>query len=238
MSEVRIRQAHKSSALPRVLPFAVYIFFLALSEIIAWLSAHVSSLAAYSQSAALWLYPVKTAAVLAALLYFWPCYDELKSKTKITLRDVLLAVGIGLFVYLVWVRIDWPWAQQGEASGYDPWLAGGAAGNVLAAVRLFGAVLVVPVMEELFWRSFLLRYLISSRFEQVPLGTFTLFSFLATIVLFGLEHHLWLAGMIAGVAYTLLLYRTGRLWPSILAHAVTNLALGVHVLMTQEWSWW
>jgi CAAX prenyl protease-like protein len=238
VSEVGIRQAHKSPALPRVLPFTVYLFFLALSELIAWLSPHVSALAAFAGSAELWLYPFKTAAVLGALLYFWPCYDELKGKTKITVQDVLLAVGVGLFVYLVWVSIDWPWAQLGQPSGYNPWLAGAAAGNVLAAVRLFGAVLVVPVMEELFWRSFLLRYLISPRFEQIPLGTFTVFSFLVTLVLFGLEHHLWLAGMIAGAAYTLLLYRTGRLWPSIIAHAVTNLALGVHVLFTQEWSWW
>ena len=50
--------------------------------------------------------------------------------------------------------------------------------------------------------------------------------------------YLWLAGMLAGVAYTLLLYWTGRLWPCIFAHAVTNLALGIHVLVTGEWEWW
>jgi len=56
-------------------------------------------------------------------------------------------------------------------------------------------------------------------------------------VLFGLEHHLWLAGMMAGAVYTLLLYTTRRLWPCILAHAITNLMLGAHVLMTGEWRW-
>jgi CAAX prenyl protease-like protein len=93
-------------------------------------------------------------------------------------------------------------------------------------------------MEELFWRSFLLRYLISPHFQAVRLGTFTPFSFVATVVLFGVEHDLWLAGMMAGAAYTLLLYKTGRLWPCILAHAVTNLSLGIHVLMTGQWQWW
>jgi CAAX prenyl protease-like protein len=93
-------------------------------------------------------------------------------------------------------------------------------------------------MEELFWRSFLLRYLISPRFKTVRLGALTPFSFVVTVVLFGLEHDLWLAGMMAGVAYTLLLNRTGNLWSCVLAHAVTNLALGVHVLMTEEWRWW
>ena len=79
---------------------------------------------------------------------------------------------------------------------------------------------------------------ISSGAMAITATTFTAFSFLTTLVLFGLEHHLWLAGMMAGAAYTLLLYGTRRLWPSIIAHAVTNLALGVHVLLTQEWNWW
>ena len=230
--------AQGSPALPRVLPFAVYIGFLALSELIGWLTPHFPAVAALGAPAVLWLYPLKTAAVLLVLLYFWPRYDELKGKTKVTPRDALIAVAVGIFVYLIWVRIDWPWAQQGQASGYNPFLVGGTVGTVLATIRMVGAVLVVPVMEELFWRSFFIRYLISPRFETIPLGTFTIFSFLATVGLFGVEHHLWLAGMIAGAAYTLLLYATGRLWPCIIAHAVTNLALGVHVLLTQEWTWW
>ena len=230
--------AHGSPALPRVLPFAVYIGFLALSELIGWLSPHFPAVAALGASATLWLYPLKTAAVLAVLLYFWPRYDELNGTPKLTPRDVLIAVAVGVFVYLIWVRMDWPWAQQGQASGYNPFLAGEVMGGVLATVRLLGAGLLVPVMEELFWRSFLLRYLISPRFEAVPLGTFTILSFVATVVLFGLEHHLWLAGMMAGAAYTLLLYTTKRLWPCIIAHAVTNLVLGFHVLLTHEWTWW
>ena len=109
---------------------------------------------------------------------------------------------------------------------------------MLATVRLIGAALVVPIMEELFWRSFLLRYLITPKFTTIPVGTFTPMSWLITIVLFGLEHHLWFAGMVAGLAYTLLCYLTGRLWPAIIAHGVTNLCLGIHVLVTEEWYWW
>ena len=108
----------------------------------------------------------------------------------------------------------------------------------LAGIRIFGASVVVPIMEELFWRSFLIRWIVNTRFESVPLGTFTVGSFLITVVLFGLEHNLWLAGMMAGAAYNLLLYRTGRIWPCILAHGLTNFLLGVHVLVTQEWQWW
>ena len=229
--------AQSSGALPRVLPFAIYLFFLALAEVIAWTLPHLSAVAALGPLANLWIYPLKTAAVLAVLVYFWPRYDELNAARTIKPRDIMLAVVVGVVVYWLWVRMDWPWATQGPSGGYNPLLAGDL-GKVLVAIRLLGAVIVVPVMEELFWRSFLLRYLISPRFETVPLGTFTAFSFLTTLVLFGLEHHLWLAGMMAGAAYTLLLYGTRRLWPSIIAHAVTNLALGVHVLLTQEWYWW
>ena len=237
MIGVLLAHAQRSGALPRVLPFAIYLFFVALAEVIAWAWPHLSAVAALGPWANLWIYPIKTAAVLAVLVYFWPRYDELNAPRAVKPRDVLLAVVVGVVVYWLWVRMDWPWATQGQPGGYNPLLAGDL-GKVLVAIRLLGAVIVVPVMEELFWRSFLLRYLISSRFEAVPLGTFTVFSFLATVTLFGLEHHLWLAGMMAGAAYTLLLYGTRRLWPSIIAHAVTNLALGIHVLLTQEWNWW
>jgi len=134
--------------------------------------------------------------------------------------------------------MDFSWATQGQASGYNPFQAGAGFGLVLAGIRLLGASLVVPFMEEIFWRSFIIRYIISTDFRAVPIGKFTLASFLISVVLFGVEHHFWLAGMMAGAIYNLLLYKTGRIWPCILAHTVTNLALGVHVLITKEWIWW
>jgi CAAX prenyl protease-like protein len=149
-----------------------------------------------------------------------------------------MVIVVGVLVYVAWVRMDWSWAMQGQPTGYNPFQAGTGMGVVLAAIRIFGAGVVVPVMEELFWRSFLIRYLVTPTFTMVRLGTFTPLSFGATVVLFGLEHHLWLAGMLAGAAYNLLLYKTHRLWPCILAHAITNLLLGIHVLLTGEWHWW
>ncbi|HJU03976.1 MAG TPA: CAAX prenyl protease-related protein [Nitrospiraceae bacterium] len=225
---------------PRILPFAAYLVFLALAQGIPWMAERVPSLVPWKLHADLWLYPVKTVAVAGLLIHFWPKYHELKGRVFHDHRDGWGAVGVGLIVYLAWVHMDWPWAIQGneETSGYDPFRAGDHIGAGLAVVRIFGASVVVPIMEELFWRSFLLRYLISPQFDSVPLGTLTSFSFLATVVLFGLEHDLWLAGMMAGAAYTLVLHQTGRLWPCIVAHAVTNFALGIHVLVTHEWKWW
>lgn len=224
----------------RVLPFAVYLSFLAIAQVIPSVTTTSASQNGWVGHIDLWLYPIKTAAVLGLLIYFWPQYRELNNNMINGVGEAILAIAIGLLVYAAWVRMDWSWARQGDgsAAGYEPFRSGTEMGMILAGIRVFGASVVVPIMEELFWRSFLIRYLISSKFESVALGTFTIFSFAATVVLFGLEHDLWLAGMMAGVAYTGLLYYTKRLWPCILAHAVTNLALGIHVLMTGEWRWW
>ena len=227
-----------SKPLPRILPFATYLAFLALAEGFLLLTKFIPSLAAWWVETNLWLYPVKITAVIGCLAYFWPRYTELKGQAFGRKMDVVLSVTIGVLVYLAWVRMDWSWATMGKAAGYDPFRVGKVAGPILAGIRLFGTVIVVPVMEELFWRSFLIRYVISPKFESVPLGAFTTGSFLVTAVLFGSEHHLWLAGIAAGIAYNLLLYRTGRLWPCIFAHGITNLILGMHVIITGEWHWW
>jgi CAAX prenyl protease-like protein len=218
--------------IPRLLPFAAYLGFLGI-ELSPWGSDG-------SGHAYVWLYPVKIAVVSTLLAWFWPRYVELRGKFARNANEAGVIVLVGLLTYLAWVHMDWPWALQGDGkgAGYDPFRAGEHLGVVLAGIRLFGAAVVVPIMEELFWRSFLIRYLISSKFESVPVGTVSPLSFVATVVLFGLEHDLWLAGMLAGAAYTGLLVYTKRLWPCIFAHALTNLALGIHVLMTQEWKWW
>ncbi len=223
---------------PRVVPFAIYLGFIGVASLLSWLSEQAPAVGSMPSLLQLWLYPVKTAAVLASLIWFWSQYDELKDKPFADRNDTALAVAVGVLVYGAWVRMDWPWATQGQAAGYDPFQAGATGGLALAAIRLFGAVMVVPVMEELFWRSFLIRYVMSSDFRTVRVGAFSVGSFVVTVALFGLEHHLWLAGMMAGAAYNVVLYRTGRIWPCILAHAVTNFILGLHVLMTGEWIWW
>ena len=226
------------AAMPRILPFALFMAFIALESFIRWLAGPAPSSETATSPTLLWLYPLRIAVVLGALLYLWPAYQELRDTLCSNVREALLVLVVGILVYVAWVRMDWSWAMQGQPTGYNPFQAGMGVGIVLAAIRIFGAVVVVPVMEELFWRSFLIRYIVTPTFTTVRLGTFTPLSFGVTVVLFGLEHHLWLAGMLAGVAYNLLLYKTRRLWPCILAHAMTNLLLGIHVLLTGEWHWW
>lgn len=94
------------------------------------------------------------------------------------------------------------------------------------------------LMEELFWRSFLIRSIIARDFEKVPLGLFTWASFLLTVVLFVLEHTLIPAGIMAGLFYNLILYGTRSIAQCVLALAVTNLALAGYVLITRKWYFW
>ncbi|MFQ5587562.1 MAG: CAAX prenyl protease-related protein [Nitrospiria bacterium] len=217
----------------RILPFASYMAFIAIP------SLFFSDTGPEAGGTPLWLYPIQITLVAAVLIFYWKDYAELKNKLFANTGEAVLSVGVGIAVYFLWVRMDFPWAMQGEAgAGYDPFQDGGGIGLFYAGMRLVGAAFIVPVMEEVFWRSFIIRYIISPDFLKVRLGQFTWVSFLITVVLFGVEHNLWLAGMMAGIAYNLLLYKTRRLWPCIVAHGVTNFILGVHVLVTGEWFWW
>lgn len=221
----------------RIIPFAVFMAFIGLQQMAEWLvSKDILSL---TEQHLLYLYPVKALLVALLLCYFWRQYSEIKWTDFKNIKHTLLSVFLGLLVFILWINMDWNIASLGQSSGYDPYLShSDSSRNVLIAFRLFGAAIVVPIMEELFWRSFLLRYIINSNFNSVRIGTYTLSSFMIGSVLFGLEHHLVLAGIMAGVAYSLLLYRTKSIAQCILSHAVTNLVLGLYVLQTGLWRFW
>ena len=93
-------------------------------------------------------------------------------------------------------------------------------------------------MEELFWRSFVLRWVAHPKFLDVFPDKIGLRALLISSVLFGLEHTLWLAGIVAGLVYGWLYMKTKNLWMSVLAHATTNGCLGLWVLYTGRWGYW
>jgi CAAX prenyl protease-like protein len=186
-----------------------------------------------------WLYGASVLVVGALLAWFWREYGELVPQTLPGASEAALAVGVGLAVFGLWISLDAPWMRIGEPSAsFVPTDAAGRLVWPLIALRWAGAALVVPVMEELFWRSFLMRWVQSPRFEAVvPQGVGLKAVVLSTFV-FTLAHTLWLAAVIAGLAYAWLYVRTGKLWAAVLAHAVTNGVLGVWVVQTQRWSFW
>ena len=104
--------------------------------------------------------------------------------------------------------------------------------------RTAGAVLTVPVAEELAFRGYLIRKLVASDFETVPAGQFTWFSFVASSLLFGLLHQQWIAGTIAGMLFAIAFYRRGRICDAVVAHASANAILAAYVLGTHQWSLW
>jgi hypothetical protein len=182
------------------------------------------------------MYPIKTVAVAASLWYFRKSYTELKQ--KLSLLSTALAVVVGLIVFAIWILPEGYYPLLGD-SEFNPYkFEKQPLVITLVVFRLIGAALVVPVFEELFWRSFVIRWIISSEFKQVPLGKFTWVSFGLTVVFFGIEHHHWLPGLFAGAIYNALLYKTKNLWPCIVAHSVTNLVLGFYVLYTRQWGFW
>lgn len=182
-----------------------------------------------------WAYPVKTVAVGLLLIMLWETFRP-------EIKPVMdwLAVVAGIVVFLLWVGLDSLYPLLGTPAGFNPYELTASNAGLLALIffRMAGAVLVVPVMEEIFWRSFGLRVLMHSKFQSIRLGSFSWFSFIAVSVAFGFAHHQWLPGIIAGMIYAGVLYRTGNLFSPILAHAATNLLLGLYVLWSQEWFFW
>lgn len=224
----------KKDTLWRVLPFAVFMAFIGFFEVPAWFGIELAEKTRYL------LYPVRIAVVGALLLIFCKKYVEVDWKDITSnLPGTALSVAAGLVVFILWINMDWAGPLSGDGGGYDPTVfAPGAPRTAIMAVRLLGAAVVVPVMEELFWRSFLVRYIIDPDFTRVPIGRFTLASFAVSAALFGVEHDLIYAGIMAGAAYNLLLYRTKSIAQCILAHGVTNLALGIYVIQTGNWRFW
>jgi len=226
-----------NKAFYRYFPFAVFMGFIGLDEFIRFLASQ--GLFQIEATTLYYLYPVKALTVGCLLYLFRKQYHELSFRDFANIPETFAAFAVGLLVFALWINMDWTLGAVAVSQGFNPLLLPGRNIQVtMTAFRVAGAVLVVPLMEELFWRSFLIRYIIDKNFDMVRLGTFTWGSFLLTVALFGLEHSYILAGIMAGVLYNLLLYRTRSLAQCVLAHAVTNLALAIYVVTTGRWQFW
>jgi hypothetical protein len=216
-------------ALPRIIPFAVFIGFIALD-------APLAKLAPSLGMDPRWWYGVRTLAGAVLLVAFWRHYTELRSLAA-RASDWLLAVAIGTVVFVLWVNLDIGPLTFGRAAGYDP-RSDGTIDWALATTRVAGAVLLVPVMEELFWRSFVMRWVTNPAFLTVRPAQTGWKALIISSASFAVEHHLWFAGLLAGLAYGWLYMRSGNLWVPIAAHAVTNGLLAGWVLYTGRWEFW
>lgn len=216
-------------ALSRILPFAIFIVLLAAEP---WLEPFVAPWLDPR-----WLYGIRAGVTALALVALLPRFREILGQRSVGGTPWIVAVVVGVGVFGLWILLDFPPFVLGRGDGFDP-RVGGRIHPGLAASRLAGAALVVPVMEELFWRSFLMRWIHRSRFLDVDPRQVGWKALVVTSVLFATEHRLWLAGLLAGLAYGELYRRTEDLRVVILSHAVTNGVLGFWVLATGSWSFW
>ncbi len=184
------------------------------------------------------VYALKTLLV-GGLLWCWrKKFQELYVRPD--WKELFVAVGAGFLVFIFWIAGENFFPQLGKPDGYSPYQQAFSTTLVCLTIlfRLIGAAVVVPIMEELFWRSFLMRYLIDRKFLKIPLGTYTHLSFWAVVFLFALEHFRIIPGALAGITYGGLLCVTRKIWVPIMAHALTNLSLGIYVLATGQWKFW
>ena len=215
----------------RVLPFALFMALLALRGM-----APTDGRWGFD---AQWLYGLNLLLVGGLLGAWWHAYGELARQNLPPVGELAMSVVVGLAVFGLWIHLDAPWMQIGQSTAsFVPVDAQGRLQWPLIAVRWAGAALLVPVMEELFWRSFLMRWLQSPVFEAVDPRRVGAKAVVLSTFVFMLAHPLWLAAIVAGLAYALLYRQTGKLWTAVLAHAVTNGALGIWVVKTGQWQFW
>lgn len=212
---------------PYVAPFAVFLGFLVLGPLLP-VGPEIS-------------YPLRVIAVSAVLF--------LCSRDLIDLKASRwgASVVLGLAVFVIWIGPDllWPgyrahWLFQNPVTGkLASSIPEAARKNVVFLIwRVAGAVILVPIIEELFWRAWLMRYVISHNFKNIALGAYTARAFWICAVLFAAEHGpYWDVGLAAGVAFNWWMVRTRNLADCIVAHAVTNLCLAAYVLYFGKWEY-
>jgi uncharacterized protein len=187
-----------------------------------------------------WSYPIRTLSVLAVLL------AVSRKQIRLVPAHAFASALTGLAVFAIWIAPDllFP-GYRGHWMFHNPLTHPGPGSPALPPkgvflwFRIAGSALLVPVVEELFWRAWLMRRLISPNFDQVALGAFTAYSFWLTAILFASEHGpYWEVGLAAGIAYNWWMVRTRSLADCILAHAVTNACLACYVVLGSEWQYW
>ncbi len=226
----------RNPAAARVVPFGIFLLLTA-------------GQGQFGPASAYWFYLAKT---LVGLWLIW-AMRPFVAEMRWAFSWPAVLVGVGIFAVWAGLSGEWttqnsPWVKLGlshapaqPAPAWNPqeqFGAGSAVAWLLISVRILGSTFIVPPLEEVFYRSFLYRYIAGKDFLAVPLNRFLPVPFLVTAALFGLAHNEWLAGIICGAAYQWLVLRQGRLGEAMTAHAITNFLLGVWVVWQGAWQFW
>ncbi len=188
------------------------------------------------RASAFWFYLAKT------IVGAWLIFEMRPHVSELRWAVSWEAVVVGIVIFVLWVGLDghYPKFFKSPATG-NPADAFGAKSPLpwfFDAVHITGMTIVVPPLEEAFYRSFVYRYIASPNFLAVPLNRFLPLSFFATALLFGFSHNEWLPGILCGAAYQWLVIRKNRLGDAMTAHAITNLLLGIYIVRYGAWTFW
>jgi CAAX prenyl protease-like protein len=218
----------QAGTLAYVAPFAVFMFFVALRGY--W---DLTDLADQL---------VRITAVSAAIVVFS------RKVLDFRVRAWGMSIVWGVVISAVWVLPDLLLPSYRHSIFFENRFFGSAtstlAGASLASplvlmLRSLRAILIVPIVEELFWRGWLQRWLIDSHFQKVPYGTYSAFSFWTTAVLFASEHGpYWDVGLAAGCIFNFWMLRVRGLADLIVTHAVANACLSAYVIAAGKWEYW
>ena len=219
-------QLRSSPERARVLPYVIIVVLTFMQD-------------SYGGSSRYWIYLAKM------LVGAWCIWEVRNVATEVRWTFSWEAVVAGILVFAVWVGLDpyypkfeflvkaslpWnPFKEFGQNSGIA-WL--------FVGVRIFGSALIVPPIEEAFYRSFLYRYFVRTQFTALPMSHLHWLSLTVTSLIFGFSHYQWLAGILCGLAYQFLVIRKNRLGDAMTAHAITNFLLGLWVVWKGAWQFW
>ena len=226
----------RSPAAARVAPFVIFLLLTAAQG-------------KFGAASAYWFYLAKTLVGLWLIFVIRPLVAEMR--WAFSWEAVLVGGGI----FAVWVGISGEWTTQNSlwlklglshapknpAAAWNPntqFGSGSALAWFFVTVRILGSTFIVPPIEEIFYRSFLYRYIAKPDFQSVPLNQFLPLPFFATAALFGFSHNEWLAGILCGASYQWLVLRKNRLGDAMTAHAITNFLLGAWIVWKHAWNFW
>jgi CAAX prenyl protease-like protein len=183
-----------------------------------------------------WIYPLQTLACGISLIFLRRDYEFGH------FRKPLVVFAVALVAFVIWIAPQTFLGAAPRRVGFNPEHFGASSALYWSTLllRFLRLVVVVPIVEEIFWRGFLLRYLVREQFRSVAFGTFTWLSFVGVTIAFALAHTAadWPAAILTGALFNLVAYRSRSLASCVITHALTNLLLGIWIMATRQWGFW
>jgi CAAX prenyl protease-like protein len=217
-TKVVAKKNHIVETAPFVAPFFLFMLFVAAEG--------------YFPDQHYLIYPIITLSVAIVLAWFWRALPSLHPARPGS------SVFVGILGVILWIGLDSTLVHYDQPLiGRNPFqIYPAAEAWLLFGLRLIGITFCVPILEELFWRGFLMRWMIKDDFLSVPLGTYQPVSFWVTTALFASVHGgEWPLAVLVGILYGAWFVRTKSLGSVMLAHGVTNFLLALYCLISNDW---